>query len=191
LFHHRSGVVDNTGIAAERACIEHARRGDPRALRTLHDRYAPRVFAIARRIAGDDALAEDWAQDTWVRIFRALPQFRGDARFSTWIHRIAVNCALHGRRWQDRRTAGDVDLDDSHAACSRSDGGACRIDIDRALDRLPPRMREVLVLHAIEGLSHEEIAHALDISVGTSKSQLFRARAKLRAILEPAGLASA
>jgi RNA polymerase sigma-70 factor, ECF subfamily len=154
-------------------------------MRELHDRHAPRVLAVVRRLAGDDATAEDWAQETWIRAFRALPEFRGDARFSTWLHRIAVNCALHGRRWRERRTAQDVELHESHGVSARGEVTALRVDLERALDALPPRMRQVLVLHAIEGYTHEEIGAALGIDAGTSKSQLFRARAKMRAVLEP------
>ena len=83
--------------------IKRARNGDGDAVRELYNRYAPRVYAVVRRLAGDDALAEDWAQEAWIRAIRALPSFRGDSRFSTWLHRIAVNSALHGRRWRERR----------------------------------------------------------------------------------------
>jgi RNA polymerase sigma-70 factor, ECF subfamily len=94
----------------EAECIRRAQAGDPEATRDLYRRYAPRVYAVVRRLAGDEALAEDWAQEAWVRAFRALPGFRGDARFSTWLHRIAVNSALHGRRWRERRVAREVEM---------------------------------------------------------------------------------
>jgi RNA polymerase sigma-70 factor, ECF subfamily len=166
-------------------CIERARAGDAAAMRALYDRYAPRVWAAVRRLAGDDALAEDWAQEAWVRAFRALPGFRGESRFSTWLHRIAVNSALHGRRWRDRRAGNEVQLPVALEARGRSDGGALRIDLQRALDRLPAGMRQVLVLHDVQGYTHEEIGEALGISPGTSKSQLFKARARMRQMLQP------
>jgi RNA polymerase sigma-70 factor, ECF subfamily len=170
---------------AERECIERSRNGDPAAMRELYERHAPRVFMVIRSLAGDDALAEDWAQEAWVRAFRALPGFRADAQFATWLHRIAVNSALQGRRWRERRTNGDVQLNESLVSHARADGAVLRIDLQRALDRLPAGMRQVLVLHSVDGFTHEEIATELGISAGTSKSQLFRARARLREMLQP------
>ena len=86
----------------ESELIRNAVAGEPRAIRALYQQHAPRVYAVIRRMAADDSLAEDWAQEAWVRVFRALPTFRGDSQFSTWVHRIAVNSALHGRRTRDR-----------------------------------------------------------------------------------------
>ena len=87
----------------ESQVIRQAADGDARAIRTLYDRYAPRVYAVVRRIAGDDELAQDYAQEAWIRAIRALPTFRGDARFSTWLHRIAVNAALQALRKSETR----------------------------------------------------------------------------------------
>ena len=165
--------------------VELARNGDGRAVRTLYQRHSQRVFAVVRRLAGEDALAEDWAQEAWVRAFRALPKFRGDARFSTWLHRIAVNSALHGRRWRERRVCHEVPLPVSAERSDRTDPVALRIALQRALDRLPDGMREIVVLHDVEGYTHEEIGDLLGIAAGTSKSQLFRARARLRETLRP------
>lgn len=166
-------------------CVRRARDGDADAIRELYRRHAPRVFAVVRRLAGDDALAEDWAQEAWIRALRALPTFRGDARFSTWLHRIAVNSALHGRRWRNRRSRDEVSLPLTLPAHERSDGAVLRVAIERALDSLPPGMRQVLVLHDVEGYTHEEIGATLGISPGTSKSQLFKARARMRGVLRP------
>ena len=167
----------------ETDCIRRAREGDGDAIRELYRRYSPRVFAVVRRLAGDDQLAEDWAQEAWIRAIRALPTFRGDARFSTWLHRIAVNSALHGRRWRDRRAANEVALPVTLPMSERADESVLRIAIERALDSLPDGMRQVLVLHDIEGYTHEEIADALGVTAGTSKSQLFKARARMRRAL--------
>jgi RNA polymerase sigma-70 factor, ECF subfamily len=169
----------------EHDCIERAGRGDAAAMRELYERYAPHVLAVVRRLAGDDGLAEDWAQEAWVRAFRALPGFRGDARFSTWLHRIAVNSALHGRRWRERRTQGEVALPMTLASRSRADAALLRLDLQRALDLLPAGMREVIVLHDIQGYTHEEIGTMLGVAPGTSKSQLFKARARMRQLLQP------
>lgn len=165
--------------------IARARDGDGDAVRELYRRYAPRVYAVVRRLAGDDQLAEDWAQEAWVRAIRALPTFRGEARFSTWLHRIAVNSALHGRRWRDRRVRHEVELSPTTPASIRPEPTTLRIGIERALDMLPHGMRQVLVLHDVQGYTHEEIAQALGVTPGTSKSQLFKARARMRSILSP------
>jgi RNA polymerase sigma-70 factor, ECF subfamily len=168
----------------EADCIRRAQAGDAAATRELYRRYAPRVHAVVRRLAGDDALAEDWAQEAWVRVFRALPGFRGDARFSTWLHRIAVNSALHGRRWRERRVSREVEMPVTTEHSGRPDRVMMRISLERALDALPPGMRQIIVLHDVEGYTHDEIGELLGIAPGTSKSQLFKARARLRITLQ-------
>jgi RNA polymerase sigma-70 factor (ECF subfamily) len=165
--------------------IQRARQGDGEAIRELYRRYGPRVYAVVRRLAGDDALAEDWAQEAWVRAIRALPTFRGEARFSTWLHRIAVNSALHGRRWRERRAGHEVALPLTLPGAQRPDDPVLRLTLTKALDRLPPGMRQVLVLHDVEGYTHEEIGTFLGVTPGTSKSQLFKARARMRGLLRP------
>lgn len=164
-------------------CIARARQGDGTAVRELYARYSARVYAVVRRLAGDDALAEDYAQEAWVRAIRALPSFRGDSAFSTWLHRIAVNSALHGQRWRTRRTSNEIPLPVAPEPARATDQPVLRIELERALRRLPPGMRQVLVLHDVEGYTHDEIAEAMGISAGTSKSQLFKARAKMREML--------
>jgi RNA polymerase sigma-70 factor (ECF subfamily) len=166
--------------------IQRAQDGEPRAIRELYRLYSPRVYAVVKRLAGDDALAEDWAQEAWVRVFRALGTFRGEARFATWLHRIAVNSALHGRRWRDRRTRHETTLEDTVPSRVASEDALLRVKLERALKLLPERMRQVLVLHDIEGFTHEEIAEFLGVTAGTSKSQLFKARARMRELLRPA-----
>jgi RNA polymerase sigma-70 factor (ECF subfamily) len=170
----------------EADCIRRAQEGDAAAIRDLYRRYSPRVHAVVRRLAGDDALAEDWAQEAWVRAFRALPNFRGESRFSTWLHRIAVNSALHGRRWRERRVSHEVALPLVAEQSARGDHVALRITLQRAVDTLPEGMRQIIVLHHVEGYTHEEIGDLLGIAPGTSKSQLFKARSRLREMLRPA-----
>jgi RNA polymerase sigma-70 factor (ECF subfamily) len=165
--------------------IRQAQEGDPAAIRVLYQRHSPRVFAVVRRLAGDDALAEDWSQEAWVRVFRALPSFRGESRFTTWLHRIAVNSALHGRRWRERRAKHETVLPPTLPNSGPSDQSVLRMKLERALEKLPDRMRQVMVLHDVEGYTHEEIAEFLGVTPGTSKSQLFKARARMREILHP------
>jgi len=168
--------------------IEHAKQGDGGAVRALYQRHAARVYAVVRRLAGDDALAEDWAQEAWVRALRALPGFRGDSQFTTWLHRIAVNSALHGRRSRERRTGREEPMDESAPSQHPPEGDRAllRMRLERAMERLPEGMRRVLVLHDVEGYTHEEIGRMLGVNAGTCKSQLFKARARMRGLLAPA-----
>jgi len=167
--------------------IRQAQSGDAAAIRDLYRRHADRVYTIIRRLAGDDALAEDWAQEAWVRVFRALPAFRGEARFTTWLHRIAVNSALHGKRWRERRERYETELPVGITAEVAPDRPVLRMRLERALENLPERMRRVLVLHDVEGYTHEEIGELLGVTPGTSKSQLFKARARMREMLRQIG----
>ncbi|HEY0017217.1 MAG TPA: sigma-70 family RNA polymerase sigma factor [Longimicrobium sp.] len=167
--------------------IQQARQGDGGAVRELYQRHAGRVYAVVKRLAGhDDALAEDWAQEAWVRAIRALPTFRGDSRFTTWLHRIAVNSALHGRRSRQRKAGREAPmLDDSFSVRPAAEHTVLRMKLDRAMERLPEGMRKVLVLHDVEGYTHEEIGQMLGVNPGTCKSQLFKARARMRRLLSP------
>jgi RNA polymerase sigma-70 factor (ECF subfamily) len=166
--------------------IERARSGDAVAMRDLYRRYSAHVYAVVRRIAGEDALAEDWSQEAWIRVFRALPGFRGQAKFSTWLHRVAVNSALQGRRKVMRHADREVQLQPVLAAAASPRGQVfLRARLERAIERLPDRMRQVLVLHDVEGYTHEEVGEMLGVTAGTSKSQLFKARARMREVLRP------
>ena len=167
----------------EHDLIQQARQGDPEALDALYRRHAPRVYSVVRRLTGDDAQAEDAAQETWLRAIRALPDFRGQAMFSTWLHRIAVNCALYGRRKRERSRLRELPLVETLSAALQEPHPLLRMKLEEAIDSLPERMRRVLVLHDIEGYTHEEIGALLGVAAGTCKSQLFKARAKLRARL--------
>ena len=168
----------------ETELIERAKRGDRSAIRALYDRHAERVYAVVRRFAGDDALAEDWAQEAWIRAIRALPDFRGDARFSTWMHRVAVNTALQGQRRRKSRSGREQPMPASLPARGTKEPNVLlRMRLERALERLPDGMRRVLVLHDIEGYTHEEVGELLGVAAGTSKSQLHKARARMRELL--------
>ena len=167
----------------EAQLIRRACEGDGRAVRRLYERYSPRVFAVVRRIAGDDDRAEDYAQEAWIRAIRALPTFRGDARFSTWLHRIAVNTALQMLRKDRRRKSREVPVHDDLAEAPRLGDPLLKRRLQQAMDRLPDGMRKVLVLHDVEGYTHQQIGDALGVTSGTSKSQLFKARARMRRML--------
>jgi RNA polymerase sigma-70 factor (ECF subfamily) len=169
----------------EAQLIRQACEGNGPAVRTLYERYAPRVYAVVRRIAGEDDLAQDYAQEAWIRAIRALPTFRGDSRFSTWLHRIAVNSALQALRKADTRTKREAPMPD--AIPVNPEGGDTLLGdlLEKSMDRLPDGMRQVLILHDVEGYTHEEIGELLGVTSGTSKSQLFKARAKMRDMLRP------
>jgi RNA polymerase sigma-70 factor (ECF subfamily) len=164
--------------------IRRAIDGDERALRQLWSQYAPHIDAVVRRLAGDPDLAADIAQDVWMQIFRALKTYRGDAQFSTWAHRIAVNRTLNALRKVRRLGRLEVDIEDDTAVVEEDrDASFVVASIERAAARLPEGARMVFVLHDVEGYTHEDIARELGITVGASKSQLFKARAKLRRLL--------
>jgi RNA polymerase sigma-70 factor (ECF subfamily) len=162
--------------------VRHAIGGDERAMRSLWSRYAPRLDAVVRRLVADPDRAADVAQEVWIQIFRALPGFRGEARFGTWAHRIAVNGTLNALR-RDRRLA-ESPLDDEEVTVEPDDEAPfVMASIEEAAARLAPGARTVFILHDVEGYTHEEIAESLGITAGGSKSQLFKARAKLRRLL--------
>ena len=163
----------------DQALVAAAATGEPGAARVLHDRYAPVVWAVTNRMAPDLSTAEDWAQEAWLRIFRALPRYRGDARFSTWVHRVAVNAALQQIRSGRTRREREQEAARPEVAVTRTTP-ALRVALDNAIGALPPRMRQILLLHDVEGYQHNEVAAILGIAEGTSKSQLARARAKVR-----------
>jgi len=180
----------------EAALIEAVRRGEAGSREALYHRYKRRVYALALRIVGAMD-AEEVAQEAFIRIFRGLPKFRGDAALSTWIYRLAVNAALSHRARRapaaaDPRATEPASDGEGQAGVEPAGGDAVlRSRLERALERLPAGYRTVVVLHDVEGLEHEEVAEILGCHVGTSKSQLHKARARLREILAADGITAA
>jgi RNA polymerase sigma-70 factor (ECF subfamily) len=171
-------------MATDPLTIRRAINGDESALRALWVAHAPRIDAVVRRLVGDADQAADIAQEVWIQIFRALPTWRGDSQFSTWAHRIAVNRTLNALRSVRRIAKLEVDIEDDTVAVDVDmDRSFLAQSIDEAVQKLSPGARAVFVLHDIEGYTHEEIAAELGITAGGSKSQLFKARAKLRRLL--------
>ncbi len=171
----------------ETALIEACRAGDRAAMRTIYERYQRRVFALTMRIAGPQE-AEELTQEVFLKAFRGLDKFRGDAQLGTWLYRMAVNAALsHVGRSRDKKRAPEEELAALPAPSGMIDGDPrLRARLEAALRELPAGYRAVIVLHDVEGLQHEEIAEVLGCRVGTSKSQLHKARAKMRELLGPA-----
>lgn len=169
----------------EQLTVQRALGGDQAAMRALWTRHAPHIDVVVRRLVGHDPdLAADIAQEVWIQIFRALPSFRGDAQFGTWAHRIAVNRTLNALRRTKRMAAVEVDVEeDTSSVEPEAERALLAASIEEAAAKLSPGARTVFMLHDVEGYTHEEIAAELGITAGGSKSQLFKARAKLRTLL--------
>ena len=160
--------------------------GDVDAFEALYHRHAGRLFALACRLTGSADTAEDLLQEIFLQAFRKLGSFKGDAAIGTWLYRLAINCCLdfvRSRRAKDSRLTSSLDDELSMSPSAPRETPIARIDLERAIARLPEGYREAFVLHAVEGFDHKEVAELLGIAVGTSKSQVFKARLKLRAML--------
>ncbi len=167
--------------------IAACRRGEARAMEMLYHQFKRRVFGMAHRIVGPND-AEEVAQEVFVRVFRGLATFRGDSALSTWIYRLTVNASLsHLARRGRRQEVSDDSLAELPAPPQTTRDPALANRIEVALQALPPGYRAILVLHDVEGLSHEECATILECRVGTCKSQLHKARARMRELLGPIG----
>jgi len=173
----------------EAVWIAAARRGDERAAAALFETYGPRLRRTVTRWTDDGDTADDLCQETWLRAFRALPGFRAEANFGTWIHSIARNLAIGRTRAADRSDR--LLAGQPFPTTTPPESIELRVDLQRAVDALPPGMRTVLLLHDVEGHKHADIALVLGIAEGTSKSQLFKARAQVRRHLSQANGANA
>jgi len=169
---------------ADAALVRSAAGGNGDAFASIYRRHAGRVHGVISRLVGGQGVrAEDLTQEAFVRAWQALPKFRFESAFSTWLHRLAVNTALmelRSRRGGPRFDDDEDALDDVGMADSAGQATALSLDLERAVATLPPRARAVLVLHDVEGWKHEEIAAELGMAVGSSKAQLHRARQLLR-----------
>lgn len=162
-----------------------AQRGDARAFERVYRLSVGPIHAMVLRLVGwDHARAEDLTQEVFVRAWARLSGFRFESKFSTWLHRLAINHVLSALRAQQWTT---VELDETFAdeeAVAHARSASARMDLDRLISRLPPRARLVLVLHEIEGMSHPEISTVTGMAVGSSKAQLHRARELLKKMVE-------
>jgi RNA polymerase sigma-70 factor (ECF subfamily) len=169
------------------ATVDAARAGDTAALDRLLRSHYDKVFAVCRRLTGNDADASDAAQESLIAMVRGLPRFDGRSRMSTWVYRIAVNASLDELRRRRRRPDLGLDASFDLGAGKGSDGGpeevAGRLDIDAALLRLPVEFRAAVVLRDLCGLDYAEIAEVLDLPAGTVRSRISRGRAALVPLL--------
>ena len=173
------------GSVTESQLIQRLKEGDHSAARSLYDLHIDRVFRLCYRFAGEYDLAQDFTQETFVRAFSKIHTFRGESAFGTWVSAIATSVSLNELRRIKRFRTREAPLDDQLMGA----GPATRVepdlrdDLHRAIDALPEGYRTVFLLHDLEGYTHEEIGQILGIKAGTSKSQLFRARNRLREML--------
>jgi RNA polymerase sigma-70 factor (ECF subfamily) len=177
-------TVDSSDLG-DHSLVQRAAAGDIEAFEELYRVNVGRVYALCLRMAGDPTLAEELAQEAFVRAWQKLGSFRGASAFSTWLHRVSVNVVLGHRRSTTRREARVRPLGDDlpREVAGREAGTAESIDLERAISSLPDGARKVFVLHDMEGFRHHEVSSLMGIAVGTSKAQLHRARKLLRKAL--------
>ena len=167
--------TSSRGLSAD---VRRAQSGDTKAFEQLYREHVGRVYAVCLRMMADSTKAEELTQDVFVRAWQVLPSFRGDAAFSSWLHRVAVNVVLVYLRTERRRESRVSTVEDLETLEQANLGNPTgeKIDLERAIAQLPSQARTIFVLHDIEGFKHEEIAEQLGLATGTCKAQLHRAR---------------
>ena len=177
--------------------VSRAKDGDGDAFTVLFEQHKKRVYSLCLLMTGNVAEAEDLTQDAFMQVFRKLKTFRGDSAFSTWLYRVAVNTVLMSlRKRKPRQVSLDEPISVEHSMVPRDlgrndpglSGAVDRIALARALQELPEGYRRIFILHEVEGYQHHEIATALGCSVGNSKSQLHKAKLRIRELLAGAPL---
>jgi RNA polymerase sigma-70 factor (ECF subfamily) len=190
LILQRSGwVPDPMSSVSERDLVERCRQGDEGAFRELVDKYKDLVFALIARTVQDRSRAEDLSQEVFLRIHRGLPYFRGEARLSTWIYRIVANVCAQEHAAPARST---LSLDDERTSNRVTTGShdprfgdlEVRDRLEKAIARLPANYRLLIAAHYLDGVRYEDLAEALQLPLGTVKTQLYRAKQQLRRLLE-------
>ncbi|MEW6729912.1 MAG: RNA polymerase sigma factor [Acidobacteriota bacterium] len=180
---------DTSQLASDIELARAAAVGDRNAFETIYHRHYRRVYSLCFRMTTNAAEAEDLTQDVFIQVFRRIGSYRGEAAFSTWLHRLTVNQVLMRFRKRDLRFETTTDQGELPTIIEPgSERPAAmpiieHIALEKAIAQLSPGYRAVFVLHDVEGYEHEEIANMLGVTVGTSKSQLHKARLKLRALL--------
>jgi RNA polymerase sigma-70 factor, ECF subfamily len=175
--------------AADIELAQRCRNGDAAAFEELYRAHAGRLYSLVFRMAGSTAEAEDLLQEVFLHAHRKLASFRGDSTLGTWLYRLAVNHCLdflRGRQAKMTRSTDSFDdegADEPAAAAPAVPAAISRLDLERSIARLPPGCRAAFILHDVEGFEHQEVATMLGVSEGTSKSQVHKARMKLRAML--------
>jgi RNA polymerase sigma-70 factor, ECF subfamily len=178
-------VSDARGRVSERQLVARVVDGDPAAQRELYESHVDRVYRLAYRLAGEDELARDFTQLTFIRAFERIGDFRFESSLATWLHTIGVSIALNGlRKVKTARTReAPIEAASAIGSVSREAEPDLKVRLRIAIDSLGEKYRTVFVMHDVEGFTHEEIGAALGIPPGTSKTRLFQSRAKLREAL--------
>jgi RNA polymerase sigma-70 factor (ECF subfamily) len=179
---------------SEAEAISRAQQGDGDSFEALYSFHKRRVYSLCLRMTGNTAEAEDLTQEAFLQLYRKIATFRGESAFSTWLHRLAVNIVLMHLR---KKGLPEVSLQEALEPAEEDgprkdigshdptlDGSVDRVNLQRAVETLPPGYRIIFVLHDIEGYEHNEIAEMMGCSIGNSKSQLHKARMKLRDVLK-------
>jgi RNA polymerase sigma-70 factor (ECF subfamily) len=184
-----------SGTFSEAEAIRRAQQGDAEAFEVIYRLHSRRVYALCLRMVGNTADAEDLTQEAFLQLFRKISTFRGESAFSTWLHRLSVNVVLMRLR---RKTLAETSLEettepDEESGGPRKDiggpdvrlsGSVDRVNLERAVQQLPPGYKSIFVLHDVQGYEHNEIALIMNCSIGNSKSQLHKARMRLRELLQ-------
>ena len=177
----------------EAEAIERAKQGDAEAFEILYNLHKRRVYSLCLRMTANTAEAEDLTQEAFMQLFRKIGTFRGESAFSTWLHRMAVNVVLMRLRKKGLQIVPLEDTIETEEDSPRKEPGSPdlalegsidRLQLQRAIEALPPGYRSIFVLHDVEGFEHNEIAELVGCSIGNSKSQLHKARLKLRDLLK-------
>jgi RNA polymerase sigma-70 factor (ECF subfamily) len=178
----------------EAEAIDKAKQGNAEAFQALYDRHKRRVYSLCLRMTANTAEAEDLTQEAFLQLYRKIATFRGESAFSTWLHRLSVNVVLmHLRKkslpvvsLEETTQPGEEDTPkkDFGAEDVALAGSIVRLQLQRAVESLPPGYRTIFVLHDVQGYEHNEIAKIVGCSIGNSKSQLHKARMKLRDLLK-------
>ncbi|HMD38485.1 MAG TPA: sigma-70 family RNA polymerase sigma factor [Candidatus Acidoferrum sp.] len=192
---NRVNSTQSPRSATEAEAIRLAQAGDAAAFEALYQLHGRRVYALCLRMVGNPSDAEDLMQEAFLQLFRKIATFRGESAFSTWLHRMTVNVVLMRLRKKtlpaasleettepDEETGGP--RKDIGAPDLRLSGAVDRVNLERSIEKLPPGYRTVFVLHDVQGFEHNEIAGIMGCSVGNSKSQLHKARTRLRELLQ-------
>ncbi len=165
---------------SERDLINAVQQGDKKAYQTLYQTHIGQVYALCYRLTSDKSLAEDAAQEVFIQLWRKIGNYKGDSKFSTWLHTVTSNITISYIRKQRGWLQRMFNIEDSEAMNYSAEQGTDLSDLDGYIARLPERARIVFVLHAIEGYRHEDIAKMMDMAVGSSKAQFHRAKQLLK-----------
>ena len=182
-------TVDRLEPTSDLELARAAAAGDSVAFERLYEQHHRRVYSLCLRMLGNSTHAEDLTQEVFLQVYRKLASFRGDSAFTTWLHRLTVNQVLmhfrrRGVKLEHTSEEGDfTNVVDTPLQSTRRISMVDRLALEKAISQLPPGYRTVFVLHDVEGYEHNEISGLLDVSIGTSKSQLHKARMRLRELL--------